>query len=81
MVGRTAASGPINGVQEIGGPEEFTLDGWVRTVLQARNDSREVVSDPQATYFGTSLTGKQLVPNAGAQLQATSLKDWLAAGN
>ncbi|KJK52100.1 hypothetical protein UK23_05085 [Lentzea aerocolonigenes] len=81
VVGRTAATGPINGVQEIGGPEEFTLDGWVRTVLQARNDSREVVSDPEAKYFGTVLTGKQLVPNEGAQLQATSLKDWLAAGN
>jgi uncharacterized protein YbjT (DUF2867 family) len=81
VVGRTAATGPINGVQEIGGPEEFTMDGWIRTVLTQRNDEREVVSDPQAKYFGTLLTGKQLVPNAGAQLQATSLRDWLAAGN
>lgn len=81
VVGRTAATGPINGVQEIGGPEELTMDGWIRTVLQARNDEREVVSDPQAKYFGTFLTGKLLVPNAGAQLQATSLQDWLAAGN
>ncbi|MFI6096022.1 SDR family oxidoreductase [Lentzea sp. NPDC051213] len=81
VVGRTAATGPVNGVLEIGGPEEFTLDGWIRTVLGARNDEREVVSDPDAKYFGTLLTGKQLVPNDGAQLQQTSLKDWLAAGN
>jgi len=81
VVARTAASGPINGLQEIGGPEELTLDGWVRTVLAHRNDSRQVVGDPQAQYFGTLLTGRQLVPNAGAQLQPTSLADWLAAGN
>jgi len=81
VVGRTAATGPVNGVLEIGGPEEFAMDEWIRTVLTARGDSREVVGDPQAKYFGTLLTGRQLVPNAGAQLQQTSLKEWLAAGN
>ncbi|MGW4212108.1 SDR family oxidoreductase [Lentzea sp. NPDC004789] len=81
VVARTAASAPINGVQEIGGPEELTLDGWVRTVLAQRNDPREVVGDPKAQYFGTFLTGRQLVPNEGAQLQPTSLQAWLAAGN
>ena len=81
VVGRTAATEPVNGVLEIGGPEEFTMDGWIRTVLTQRKDEREVVSDPQAKYFGTFLTGKQLVPNAGAQLQPTSLQQWLDAGN
>ncbi len=81
VVGRTAATGPVNGVLEIGGPEEFAMDEWIRTVLTARGDSREVVGDPQAKYFGTLLTGRQLVPNSGAQLQQTSLKEWLAAGN
>lgn len=81
VVGRTAATGPVNGVLEIGGPEQFAMDEWIRTVLTARGDSREVVGDPQAKYFGTLLTGRQLVPNSGAQLQQTSLKEWLAAGN
>ncbi|WP_191295946.1 SDR family oxidoreductase [Lentzea cavernae] len=81
VVGRTAATAPVNGVLEIGGPEEFTMDGWIRTVLAHRKDERAVVSDPQAKYFGTLLTGKQLVPNSGAQLQPTSLQAWLDAGN
>ncbi|MEU7476309.1 NAD(P)H-binding protein [Lentzea sp. NPDC042327] len=81
VVARTAATEPVNGVLEIGGPEEFTMDGWIRTVLTRREDEREVVSDPRAQYFGTALTGRQLVPNAGAQLQATSIEDWFAAGN
>ncbi|MFD9698718.1 SDR family oxidoreductase [Lentzea sp. NPDC059081] len=81
VVARVAASEPVGGVLEIGGPEELTMDGWVRAVLAQRKDEREVVGDPEAQYFGTLLTGKQLVPNEGAQLQPTSLEDWFAAGN
>ncbi|HUQ55178.1 SDR family oxidoreductase [Lentzea sp.] len=81
VVARTAATSPVGGVLEIGGPEELTMDGWIRTVLRHREDEREVVGDPEAQYFGTLLTGKQLVPNEGAQLQPTSLEQWLAAGN
>ncbi len=81
VVARTAATEPVGGVLEIGGPEELTMDGWIRTVLSHRGDEREVISDPEAEYFGTVLTGKQLVPNEGAQLQPTSLREWLAAGN
>ena len=81
VVARTAATEPVGGVLEIGGPQEFTMDGWIRTVLTHRGDEREVVGDPRAKYFGTSLTGRQLVPGEGAQLQPTSLAEWLAAGN
>jgi uncharacterized protein YbjT (DUF2867 family) len=81
VVARTAATEPVGGVLEIGGPQELTMDGWIRAVLTQRGDEREVVSDPRAQYFGTFLTGSQLVPNAGAQLQPTSLEDWFAAGN
>ncbi|ANZ41834.1 NmrA family transcriptional regulator [Lentzea guizhouensis] len=81
VVARTAATEPVNGVLEIGGPEELTMDGWIRTVLTQRGDERRVVHDPAAQYFGTVLTGRQLVPNAGAQLQPTSLRQWFAAGN
>ncbi|SDF80156.1 Uncharacterized conserved protein YbjT, contains NAD(P)-binding and DUF2867 domains [Lentzea fradiae] len=81
VVARTAATEPVGGVLEIGGPEELTMDGWVRTVLAHRGDEREVVGDPEARYFGTPLTGRQLVPGEGASPQPTSLADWLAAGN
>lgn len=81
VVGRTAAGSPVNGVLEIGGPDEFAMDEWIRTVLTQREDERTVIGDAEAKYFGTLLTGNQLVPNPGAQLQPTSLKDWLDAGN
>lgn len=78
FMGRTAAGEALDSVLEIAGPEVFGLDEWIRTVLTARSDSREVVTDPGAQYFGTKLEADSLVPGDGAQLGQTSLADWLA---
>ncbi|WP_280370195.1 SDR family oxidoreductase [Nocardia wallacei] len=77
-VGRTAAGDPIDGIAEIAGPEVFGLDEWVRTVLTARSDPREVVGDPQARYFGTRLTRDSLLPGPDARIGTTRLAEWLA---
>lgn len=79
FVGRTAAGAPLDGVLEIGGPEAFGLDGWIRRVLSARADARQVVADPSAQYFGTLLERDSLLPGEGAQLAPTSLAAWLAS--
>lgn len=79
-VARVAAGAPINGTLEIGGPERLGQDEFVRAGLVARGDSRTVVGDPDAPYFGTRLTGTELVPlSAGAQLSTTTFAEWLAA--
>jgi uncharacterized protein YbjT (DUF2867 family) len=79
MVARVAAHEPINGTLEIGGPERMGQDEFIRTGLAAKGDSRTVVGDPEAPYFGTRLTGTELVPDADAQLSTTTFADWLAA--
>ncbi len=76
-VGRAATGAPVGGTIEIGGPEVFGLDEWVRTVLAARSDAREVVTDPQARYFGTLLEKDSLLPGPGAQVGQTRLAEWL----
>ena len=79
-VARVAASAPINGTLEIGGPERLGQDEFVRIGLAARGDTRTVIGDPEAPYFGTKLTGTELVPtSADAQLSTTTFADWLAA--
>ncbi|WP_433590954.1 SDR family oxidoreductase [Nocardia sp. CA-145437] len=75
---RAALDSPRHGALEVGGPEKFGLDQWIRTVLTARSDPREVVTDPQARYFGTLLGPDSLVPGPGAELAPTRLADWLA---
>ena len=79
-VARVAASAPINGTLEIGGPERLGQDEFVRIGLAARGDTRTVIGDPEAPYFGTKLTGTELVPmSADARLSTTTFAEWLAA--
>jgi len=78
-VARVAAGDPINGTLEIGGPERIGMDELIRTGLAAKGDTRTVLSDPEAKYFGTRLSGEELVPGPDAQLSTTTFADWLAA--
>jgi uncharacterized protein YbjT (DUF2867 family) len=78
-VARTAAGEPTNTIDEIGGPEAFGLDEWVRTVLTARSDPREVLADPTAQYFGGVPGPSTLLPGPNARLARTTLAEWLAA--
>jgi uncharacterized protein YbjT (DUF2867 family) len=76
-MGRVAVGAPVNGIVEIGGPEELRFEDVVRRVLAAANDEREVVADPKAGYFGISVTERTLVPDEGARLGEIRLDDWL----
>ena len=61
-VGRVSVGTPLNGLVELGGPEQFRFEGLVRQILSTRDDRRRVVSDPHAWYFGTELSECSLVP-------------------
>lgn len=73
----SAVNEPRNGIAEIGGPEVFTLPDAIRTLLTARGDSRMVVSDPEARYWGIPLDERTLVPADGAMLFDTRLEEWI----
>ena len=74
-----ATSSPVNGAIEIAGPEAFRFDELIRKRLRALNDSREVVADPQARYFGAELSERSIVPGDNAQLGKTRFEDWLGS--
>jgi uncharacterized protein YbjT (DUF2867 family) len=76
-VARVATEGPANRIVEIGGPEEFRFDEPVRRVLAAANDPREVVTDPDAGYYGITVRETSLVPGDDARLGQTRLAVWL----
>ena len=78
VVARVAAGDPINGTLEIGGPEQVAMDELIRTGLTAKGDTRTVIADPEAKYFGARLSGDELVTGPGAQLSTTTFADWLA---
>ena len=76
-VGRVAAAPPLNGIIEVAGPEQFRLDELIRGVLKEGNDPREVITDPQARYYGIAPGERTLLPGDDAQIAETRLEDWL----
>ena len=74
---RIATNSPVNGTVEIGGPEQLRLDELARRDLAARQDPREVISDPRAGYYGIQVSERTLVPDDNAQLGEAHFEDWL----
>lgn len=72
-----AVGDPVNGITEIGGPEAFRLPDLIRTALTARGDTREVIADPTALYWGIELGERTLCPGDGATLFDTRFEDWI----
>jgi uncharacterized protein YbjT (DUF2867 family) len=75
---RIALGPPVNGMIELGGPEQFRLDDLIRAALAAFGDARTVVTDPRARYYGIQVTERTLVPGDDALLGETRFDDWLA---
>jgi len=76
-VGRIATGAPAHGIVEIGGPEQFRLDELGRQYLAANKESREVVADPKARYYGVDISERTLLPGDDAQLSKTRFETWL----
>ena len=76
-VARVAVGTPVNGMIEVGGPQQFHFDALIRQFLDARHDPRKVVVDAHARYFGAALSERSLVPAVGARRGQTTFQDWL----
>ena len=69
---------PADGIVEIGGPEQFRFDEFIRDGLAAMGDDRTVVADPKARYFGAVLQEGSLVPDNAVHLGEIRFHDWQA---
>lgn len=66
-----------NRMVEFAGPECFRLDEIIQRVMQVRRDPREVVTDPNARYFGAPLREDTLTPDEGAIIGIGRFADWI----
>lgn len=80
-VARAALGEPVNGTIEVGGPEKFRLDEFIRLGLAAQKDGRQVIADPSARYYGISVKERTLIPEPDAKLGTIRFNDWLAQDN
>ncbi|WP_017314205.1 SDR family oxidoreductase [Mastigocladopsis repens] len=67
---------PVNGIIDLAGPERFRFEEIIRQFLSATHDSRQVVVDTHARYFGAALND-QLVPQGNSLIGSTRFEDWL----
>jgi uncharacterized protein YbjT (DUF2867 family) len=77
-VAELATGAPAGGRVEVGGPEAFGIDAWARRLFAATGDSRTVVPDPHARYFGTELHGGELTTGDGARIGTVDFDGWFA---
>ena len=77
FVAGAAIAAPRNGRVEIAGPERAPFNEFVARYLTAMGDAREVVSDPEARYYGARVEESSLVPLAEARLGQIGLDTWL----
>src|SRR6058998_3470481 len=76
-VGKIAVGPPVNGMVEIGGPDQFRLDELVRERLAALKDTREIIADPEARYAGAKVSLRTLMQDKTARLSETRFETWL----
>ena len=79
ILGRTAVGEPLKARIDIAGPDEVRMDEFFRKALAERGDTREVVSDVHARYFGSELSERSLVPVGEATLGEVHYDEWYAA--
>lgn len=76
---KVAVGEPQNRIVEIGGPDKFSMAELVETYLEKTNDSRTVVTDDQAPYFGAILEKDTLVAGPDAHLGKINFVTWFAS--
>jgi uncharacterized protein YbjT (DUF2867 family) len=72
-----AVAPPANGTVEVAGPEAMPIDELVRCFLRAMRDTRKVVPDVRARYFGGILSDRTLTPGENPRIGAIRFEDWL----
>jgi uncharacterized protein YbjT (DUF2867 family) len=77
LVADVALAAPRNEIVEIAGPERAPFNEIIARYLKGVGDPRQVVSDPDALYWGGRVEEDSLVPLGEARLGHITLDDWL----
>lgn len=73
-----AVGPPANGMLEVAGPEALSMAAFVGKALAASGDTRRVVADPKARYYGAALDDVGLKPRgANPRIGPTQFEAWL----
>jgi uncharacterized protein YbjT (DUF2867 family) len=74
-----AVADPLKRTVDLAGPEKIRMDDLVRQFLVASGDTREVITDPQARYYGVAVNDQSLTPGDNPLIGSTRFEDWLSS--
>jgi uncharacterized protein YbjT (DUF2867 family) len=77
FVADAALSSPANATLEIAGPEPIRMNAFARAYMDAHSDTRPVVADPHASFFGAELDDRSLTPGDHPRLGKITYAAWL----
>jgi len=75
---KIAVSPAVNGMIEVAGPERVSLAELVGSFLIKTGDSRQVMADANARYFGAVLNDQSLTPGANPRIGSMSFEEWFS---
>ena len=75
---KIAVSPPVNGIVEVAGPERVGLAELVQRFLIKTGDSRQVLADANARYFGAMLNDQSLTPGANPRIGSRTFEEWFS---
>ena len=78
VVADAALAEPLNGTFDLAGPEPIRQDDLVRRFLNVTGDTRTVITDPRALYYGIAVDDQSLTPGDNPRVGPTRFADWLA---
>ena len=79
ILAQVAVAAPLNGTIDIAGPDRAPFAQIIARYLKSIGDTRQVVTDPDARYYGGLVEELSLVPLGDARIGRISLDQWLDA--
>ena len=76
ILAQVAVAAPLNGTIDIAGPDRAPFAQIIARYLKSIGDTRQVVTDPDARYYGGLVEELSLVPLGEARIGRIGLDQW-----
>jgi len=76
ILAQVAVAAPLNGTIDIAGPDRAPFAQIIARYLKSIGDTRQVVTDPDARYYGGLVEELSLVPLGDARIGRIGLDQW-----
>jgi uncharacterized protein YbjT (DUF2867 family) len=73
-----ALGSPLDSTTQVAGPEAHPLDEMARYFLAAGRDTRQVIADTHAPFFGAQIDDRSLTPSGSYRAGSVHFADWLS---